>query len=195
MFGQWEGDTVTGAEWYAVHTRARHEKRVQQELDSLADVTTFLPLLKETHQWSDRKKQVDIPLFSCYVFIRVVYSPEVRHAVLRHRGVVDFVGTGGHALPIPDTEIDSIRQLLASGMPLAPHPYLGEGQRVRIRGGALNNIEGVVITNESRKLIVSVDMISRSVAVRLEGCAYELEPVRLGFSIPRDVANMQRTWR
>jgi hypothetical protein len=98
-------------------------------------------------------------------------------------------------LPIPDAEIDSIRQLLASGMPLMPHPYLGEGQRVRIRGGALNNIEGVVVTNENRKLIVSVDMISRSVAVRLEGCAYELEPVRRSVCIPRDTAYMQRAWR
>jgi transcription antitermination factor NusG len=164
-------------------------------LDSLANVTTFLPLLKETHQWSDRKKQVEVPLFSCYVFVRSVYSPEIRHAVLRYRGVVDFVGTGGQALPIPDSEIDSIRRLLASGMPLMPHPYLGEGQRVRIRGGALNNIEGVVITNESRKLIVSVDMISRSVAVRLEGCAYELEPVRRGACGARDTAYMERAWR
>jgi len=195
LFGQWEGDTVTEANWYAVHTRARHEKRVQHELDSLTDVTTFLPLLKETHQWSDRKKQVDVPLFSCYVFIRAAYSPEIRQAVLRYRGVVDFVGTGGHALPIADTEIESIRQLLASGMPLMPHPYLGQGERVRIRGGALNNIEGVVITNETRKLVVSVDMISRSVAVRLEGRAYELEPVRRGVCIPRDTANMQRAWR
>jgi transcription antitermination factor NusG len=114
---------------------------------------------------------------------------------LRYRGVVDFVGTGGHALPIPDNEIDSIRQLVASGVPLAPHPYLGEGERVRIRGGALNNVEGIVIANESRKLIVSVDMISRSVAVRLEGCAYDLEPVSRGFSIPGHKANMQRAWR
>jgi transcription antitermination factor NusG len=164
-------------------------------LDRLAEVTTFLPLLKETHQWSDRKKQIDVPLFSCYIFIRAAYSPEIRQAVLRYRGVVDFVGTGGHALPIPDTEIDSIRQLLASGMPLMPHPYLAQGQRVRIRGGALNDIEGVVITNESRKLIVSVDMISRSVAVRLEGYTYELEPIRWGVCIPRDAANMQRAWR
>jgi transcription antitermination factor NusG len=164
-------------------------------LDSLSNVTTFLPLLKETHQWSDRKKQVEVPLFSCYLFIRIAYSAEIRQAVLSNQGVVDFVGTGGRPLPIPESEIESVRQLVASGMPLTHHPYFAEGQRVRIRGGALDNVEGVVITNEGRKLIVSVDMISRSVSVRLEGCVYELEAVSSAFCVPREAAYMQRAWR
>ncbi len=195
MSREWEGETARGPEWYAVHTRARHEKRVQQELTSLSNVTSFLPVLKETHQWSDRKKQVEVPLFSCYLFIRAVYSPELRQAVLRNRGVVDLLGSSRRGLSIPEVEIESIKQLVASGMPLMPHPYLGEGQRVRIRGGALDNVEGIVVANEGRKLIVSIDMISRSVAVRLEGCAYELEPVRQAAFCRPNAAVVYGSWR
>jgi transcription antitermination factor NusG len=164
-------------------------------LDFLPEVISFLPLLRETHQWSDRKKQVEVPLFSCYVFIRAIYSAEVRQAVLRSRSVVDFVGAAGQASPIPESEIESIRRLVASGMPFTRHPYLAQGQRVRIRGGALNNIEGIIVTNEMRRLVLSVEMISRSVAVRLEGCAYELEPVRPDSYVSRDTTYAERAWR
>ena len=177
MLRDWECDTVREPQWFAVHTRAKHERRVQRELESRIQLTTFLPLLTETHQWSDRRKLIEVPLFSSYLFIRAIYSPELRQSVLRSQSILGFVGIGGQGLPIPSVEIESVRQLISAMTPLCHYPFVKQGQRVRIRGGALDNVEGIVVMNEGRKLIVSVDMISRSVAIQLEGCAYELEPV------------------
>ncbi len=177
MFRNWDCDTGREPQWFAVHTRARHERRVQREIESRLGLTTFLPFLTETHQWSDRKKRVDVPVFSSYVFLRAVYSPELRNSLLRSQGILRFVGNGSQALPIPNIEIESIRKAISARMPVFHHPFVTHGQRVRIRGGALDSVEGIVVLNEGRKLIVSVDMISQSVAIQLEGCAYELESV------------------
>lgn len=194
MLRDWECDTVREPQWFAVHTRAKHEKRVQRELESRIQLTTFLPLLTETHQWSDRKKRIEVPLFSSYLFIHAVYSPELRQSVLRSQGILRFVGIGGQGLPIPNVEVESVRQLISARMPICHYPFVKQGQRVRIRGGALDNVEGIVVMNEGRKLIVSVDMISRSVAIQLEGCAYELEPVGEK-RIPVRTPALEPAWR
>jgi transcription antitermination factor NusG len=191
----WECDTVREPQWFAVHTRAKHERRVQRELESRIQLTTFLPVLAETHQWSDRKKRIEVPLFSSYLFIHAIYSPEFRQSVLRSQGILGFVGIGGQGLPIPSVEIESVRQLISAMLPVCPYPFVNQGQRVRIRGGALDNVEGIVVTNEGRKLVVSVDMISRSVAIQLEGCAYELEPVGERHFLPRPAALAEAAWR
>jgi transcription antitermination factor NusG len=135
--------------------------------------------MDEVRQWSDRKKRIQVPLFSCFVFVRGIYSPQMHHAVVQKPGVLGFVGIGKQGEPIPDSEIDSIRQLLASRIPFSPYPFLNTGQRVRIRGGSLDNVEGVVVSNTGRKLIVSVETIHRSIAVQLEDGGYRIEVLPL----------------
>ncbi len=159
--------------WYALHTRPRHEKLVVQRLAERG-VETFLPIVNEVHRWSDRKKTVQTPLFSCYTFARFLPNRTERLRVLRVAGVLGLVGSAGEGTPIPDSQIDSVRTLLAGALPWSSHPFLKIGQRVRIRSGALDGMEGVLVSrNGAHTLVISVDAIQRSLAVRVEG--YQVE--------------------
>ncbi len=160
--------------WYGLQTRPRHEKIVAHRLAERG-VTTFLPLVTEVHRWSDRKKSVELPLFSCYVFARFVPNRVERLRVLRVEGVFGLVGAQGEGTPIPDSEIEAVRSLVETELPWSSHPFLKIGQRVRIRSGALDGMEGILVSrNGDRTLIISVEAIQRSLAVRVEG--YEVEP-------------------
>ena len=160
--------------WYGLQTRPRHEKIVAQRLEERG-VTTFLPLVTEVHRWSDRKKSVRMPLFSCYVFAKFVPNRSDRLRVLRVDGVFGLVGASGEGTPIPDVQIDAVRSLVETELPWSSHPFLKIGQRVRIRSGALDGLEGILVSrNGDRTLVISVEAIQRSLAVRVEG--YEVEP-------------------
>ena len=160
--------------WYALHTRARHEKTVERRLRELG-MQTFLPLAQEIHTWSDRKKKVEVALFNCYVFVRCSYSAEDRKRVYQVESVHGFVGIRGAGLPVPDEQIEAIRMVLAQEKPWRAHPFLKAGQRVRVKGGALDGVEGVFLAeNGDHSLVISVDAIQRSMAVRIDG--YEVVP-------------------
>jgi transcription antitermination factor NusG len=161
--------------WYALHTKARHEKAVERRLHEQG-METFLPTTMEVHRWSDRKKKVEVPVFSCYVFIRCALSAEDRIRVYQVDSVHGFVGAGGASLPIPDEQIESIRKVLTHSAPWRSYPFLKVGQRVRVRGGAMDGVEGVFRSeNGDHSLIISVDAIQRSMSVRIDG--YDVEPV------------------
>ena len=161
--------------WYAVQTRARHERIVAHRLGEQG-TTTFLPTVTEVHRWSDRKKTVELPLFSCYLFVKLTPSSEERLRILQVDSVLRFVGIRGLGTPIPDEQIDAIRTLVNEQLSCCSHPFLKTGQRVRIRGGALEGVEGILVSqNGDRTLVISVDAIQRSLAVRVEG--YDVEPV------------------
>jgi transcription antitermination factor NusG len=138
-------------------------------------LTTFLPLVTEVRRWSDRKKKVELPLFSCYVFVKLVASNnDERMRVYRTNGVFRIVSMRGEAIPIPDEQIEALRAVVTQQVPWKEHPFLKIGQRVRIRGGSLEGVEGVLLSrNGDRTLIISVDAIQRSLAVRVEG--YDVE--------------------
>jgi transcription antitermination factor NusG len=160
--------------WYAVHIRVRHEKRVAARLREKG-VTTFLPLVTQMHQWSDRRQQLQTPLFSCYAFVRLALSVEWRLSVLTIPGVLGLVGVAAKAIPIPDKQIEDIRSVLAHNTPCSPYPFLREGQRVRIRGGALDAVEGILVAQAPDLLVISIELLQRAVSLRIEG--YDLEPV------------------
>ncbi len=163
------------SQWYALHTRARHERVVENRLHEHG-LETFLPVVQEVHRWSDRKKKVEVPLFSCYVFVRCALRPEERAVVHRIDSVLGFVGVRGSGIPIPDEQIESVRTVLAQTAPWRSHPFLKVGQRVRVRGGALDGIEGEFLSeNGDHSLIISIDAIQRSMAVRIEG--YDVVPL------------------
>ncbi len=159
--------------WYALHTRPRHEKLVVTRLHERG-VETFLPIVTEVHRWSDRKKSVQLPLFSCYVFAKFLSNRTQRLNVLRVSGVLALVGSQGEGTPIPDEQIDAVRSVLESALPWSTHPFLKIGQRVRIRSGALDGVEGILVSrNGSSRLVISVDAIQRSLSVQVEG--YQVE--------------------
>jgi len=160
--------------WLALHTRARHERVVEHRLREQG-LETFLPTITEVHRWSDRKKKVEVPLFGCYVFVRCAWTPEERSIVYRVDSVLGFVGVRGSGTPIPDAQIENVRTLLLQERPCRAHPFLKVGQRVRVRGGAMDGIEGVFVSeNGDNSLIISVEVIQRSLAVRIDGYDVEL---------------------
>jgi len=161
--------------WYALLTRARHEKIVAQRLREV-EVTSFLPVVREVRKWSDRKKLVEFPLFSCYVFAKLSPTNEGRLKALRIDGVCCLVGTRGEGTPIPEEQIEAVRRITAESLAWQSHPFLKIGQRVRIRSGALDGVEGVLMARSGEStLVVSIDAIQRSLAVRIDG--YAVEPV------------------
>jgi transcription antitermination factor NusG len=174
-WGQADTQAMEAPSWYAVQTRSRHEKKVAEEIHDKG-ISAFLPLITQIHSWSDRKKEVELPLFPGYVFVRTSPSPESRISVLRTPGVAGFVGSQGRGTPIPDTQIDAIRIILDRNVPFETYPFLEINQRVRIRGGSLDGVEGTLVAkNTDKSLVVSIDLIKRSISVRVTG--YEVEKV------------------
>jgi transcriptional antiterminator NusG len=167
--------------WYAVSSRSRHETMVATALTNTG-VTTFLPLVSEMHSWSDRRKLVDVPLFPGYVFVQIPNSAEAKLSVLKTSGVVQFVGNRKGAVPIQDKEISDVRAVLEQKIGCSPYPFLQLGQRVRIRGGSLDGIEGILVGRDSAsKLVISIELIQRSLAVRVYN--FDVEAVGGGVGI------------
>ena len=162
-------------QWYAIQTRGRHEKKVARRISDRG-FDGFLPLASETHHWSDRHMRVDAPLYPCYTFLHACIDSSIRTAVLRIPGVLHFVGLPGCPQAIPDGEMEVIQKLVEHCVPVRSHVFISEGARVRIRGGALDGVEGILLRrNSDSSLIVSVQLIQRSVALRVDG--YDVEPL------------------
>ena len=167
-------NTTEESNWYAVQTMARHEKRVAAQFEEKR-VCTFLPLLRQTHKWSDRRVKVDVPMFSCYAFVRMVQTTEERLKVLRTPGVLGFVGSERQGTPIPDEQIESLRTAISENILCFPHDFITVGRRVRIRGGSLDGVEGILVRRgREQSLVLSVELLHRSVAIRVEGYDIEL---------------------
>jgi transcription antitermination factor NusG len=160
--------------WYAVHTQPRHEKRIATQFEEKR-VCTFLPLLRQIHRWSDRWTTVEVPMFSCYAFVRIAQTTTERLKVLRTPGVLGFVGNERQGAPIPDEQIESLQTAIRDKIPCVAHPFIRVGQHVRIRGGSLDGTQGILVRQGSEQsVVVSVELLQRSVAIRVEGYDIEL---------------------
>ncbi len=152
--------------WYALRVRSHYERVVATSLGQKG-YEEFVPFYRARRRWSDRTKVVEFPLFPGYVFCR--FDPEKRLPILQTPGVVSVVSFGKKFVPVDETEIESIRSIVRAGREVQPWPYLRVGQRVRIRGGALDGVEGLLLKlkNETR-LIVSITLLQRSVAAEVD---------------------------
>jgi len=157
---------ITGLQWYALRTRSRHEKVVRDQLVHQG-IQPLLPTVKRLSQWKDRKKEVEVPLFSGYCFVRLEWNQ--RLPVLKTTGVVDIVGGGHRPEPIPDEEITSLQTLMTSVLPYDPHPYLQEGMLVEVIRGPLQGIRGILLRKEKRhRLVLGVRLIQQAAAVEID---------------------------
>jgi transcriptional antiterminator RfaH len=161
-------------QWFPILTRYRFEKKVAGSLSALG-IESFLPLLRQSHRWSDRQKSIQTPLFPGYVFAQICWSPIERLQVLQTQGVIRFVNFGRDVVTVPAKQIEDLQKLLANNVPCTLHAFIKVGRRVRIRGGCLDGLEGILESSRQKQLVVSVEGIERAVAVRIEG--YELELV------------------
>jgi transcription antitermination factor NusG len=164
--------TQTQSAWYALRTRSRHEKRVEEQLRSRG-IEPFLPQVTRWRQWKDRRKQVAFPLFPGYCFAH--FSRLERITVLSTFGVVQIIGNQEGPLPVPDAEIESVRLLVTSTLPYDPHPYLTEGMLVEVLRGPLKGVQGVLLRKGSHaRLIIRVSLIQQAASVELD--AHDVAP-------------------
>ena len=157
--------------WYALYTRHQHEKNSARILANKG-FDTFLPLYTAAHQWKDRVRRVSLPLFPCYVFIRGGINR--RFEVLTTPGIHSWVGVAGNPSPIPDEEIDSVRQVVENTLRVEPHPFLKCGDWVRVTSGPLVGIEGILVRKKNLfRLVLSVELVEKSVAVEVDASVVE----------------------
>jgi len=166
-----------GTFWYALHVRTRFEKVVARNLRGKG-FEEFLPLYTRTNRWSDRIKEIELPLFPGYVFCR--FNPHDRLPILTVPGVNAVVGIGKNLMPVDESELDAVRAVLKSEAYCEPWPYLEVGQRVQVEYGPLAGTQGIVtmVKNNTYRLVISVNMLQRSVAVEIDRDC--LKPVSKG---------------
>jgi transcription antitermination factor NusG len=169
-----EADSAAQARWYAVYTCANHEKRVADQFTGRG-VVHFLPQYESVRRWKDRKVQLQLPLFPGYLFVHMTVQDRLR--VLQVPGVVRLVGFDGSPTPMPQEDINRIRQFLGQGWRAEPHRYLQQGRRARVVHGPLAGMEGIVTRRKNRsRLVLSFDSIQRSMAVEIDEA--DVEAVR-----------------
>lgn len=155
-------------EWYAVYNIVRHEKTACMRVADKR-IETFLPLRKVLSRWKDRNKIVHIPLFPGYFFIYICPSSQDQLAVLTTPGVVKILGNGGNLFPIPSNQITAIQTLLTTNLEFQPDEYDLTGREAIVIRGPLNGILGKVIERRGKhRLIISIDLIQRSVAAEVD---------------------------
>ena len=160
-------------DWYALYIRHQHEKNVARSLSGKG-LEVFLPLYTAVHRWKDRDKRLSLPLFPCYIFLQ---NPSERwQSILATPGVHSVVGFAKRPATIATAEIEAIQRVVGSCLKLEPHPFLRCGDRVRLTAGPLEGLEGLLLRKKGTwKLLVSVEMLQRSVAVEVD--ASMVEPV------------------
>ncbi len=154
------------ANWYALFTRHQHEKSVAQLLSN-KDHEVYLPLFRSLRQWRDRAKQLWLPLFPGYVFLREGMDRQLQ--ILTTPGVIHVVGWGGRPASVSESQLDAVRRLLGSGLTVEVHPYLTRGDRVRIKSGPLAGAEGILAREKGvARLVICIEMLGQSAAVEID---------------------------
>ena len=161
----------SNAQWSAVHTRHQHEK-IAATILAIKGFETFLPTYNVIRQWKDRKKRISLPLFPGYLFVADVC--ERRPQVLSTPGVCAILSTEGAPAIIPSYEIEAIRRTVSSRYDIEPHPFMKQGDRVRVHSGPLAGVEGFLVRKKDAfRLVVSVEILGRAAAVEINSSSAE----------------------
>jgi transcription antitermination factor NusG len=153
--------------WFAVQVTPRHEKTVDAILQQ-QNYGHFLPMCRTRRKWSDRVKVIEQPLFPGYVFVR---TQSCSVGKIHHMpGFIRIVSFGGRPCSVPDIQIEALQRIIDSERDICPIPYIAVGQKVQIVTGPLSGLTGIISRIKNRgKLIVSVDLIMRSIVVEIDG--------------------------
>jgi transcription antitermination factor NusG len=159
--------------WYVIHTRSRHEYKVNTRLIQ-KNLTTFLPEIESWSKQKDRKKKILSPLFPGYVFAETSFlDNETKLIILKTAGVVRILGKKENAEPVavPDNKIDAIRRFVNTKTEIFTLQFPREGEPARIIDGPFAGIEGTVINRNVEKelFVVSIELLQRSLAIKLKG--------------------------
>jgi len=170
MHGDPASPPVPEPQWYVLWTRSNCEQLVHDQL-SAKGFELFLPKLG---RWSRREKLrclARVPMFPGYLFLRHAIDKTSYIEVCKTRGLARILGDRWDRLgTVPERDIEAIQKVLTADVPTIAHPYLQEGQRVRITHGPLTNAEGILVKYEPKKglLVLSVELLRRSIAVQID---------------------------
>lgn len=152
--------------WFALQTRSRYEQFAAAHLRNKG-YELFLPVYACRRRWSDRIKELELPLFPGYVFCK--FDLLNRLPILITPGVIQVVGIGKNPIAIEDAEIAALQAVVQSELPRLPWPFLQVGQKVRIAYGPLSGFEGILANLKgNHRLVLSVSLLRRSVAVEID---------------------------
>lgn len=152
--------------WYALRVKSRCEQLVASHLQARG-YESFLPLYKSQRRWSDRFKEIELPIFPGYVFCQ--FDTSNRLPVVSIPGIVHVVGIGRIPVAIEETEIAAIQVAVKLGLPRQPCPFLEIGNKVKIEAGPLRGVEGILLGHRShQRLVLSVTLLQRSVSVQID---------------------------
>lgn len=157
--------------WHAIFTRHQHEKSVASAL-SAKGYEVYLPLYLSARRWQDRTKQLWLPLFPSYVFVREGMNRQFQ--IVTTPGVIQIVGWAGRPAIVPQQELNVVRQVIESCYPVEACPYLESGDRVRVKAGPLIGLEGILVRKKGvTRLVISIEMLGRSAAVEIDSSIVE----------------------
>jgi transcriptional antiterminator NusG len=159
--------------WYALTVAPRKEKVTAQTLQ-MEGFEGFLPLYSSERVWSDRIKKLENPLFPGYVFCR--FDLRTRQAILKTPGVVSIVSFGKTPEPVDDAEVAALQAVCRSGLAATPWPTPEVGSKVQLHEGPLRGLEGIMVEDKKTRLVLSLTLLQRSVAVEID--REWIEPVR-----------------
>jgi len=167
-----EGE-INRMSWYAVHTRSRHEEKVYEGLIRKS-LHAFLPKVETWSRRKDRRKRILLPMFSGYLFVDVAaLDNQTKLDILKTPGAVRILGrpSSAEAIPVPDEKIEAIRRIVESRVETFQLQYPHVGEPARIVDGPFRGVEGIVVSTDPEKelFVVSIDLLQRSVAIRLQG--------------------------
>jgi transcription termination/antitermination protein NusG len=162
--------------WFALYVQVNHEREVTKRLEQ-RDINAFLPLIECWSKRRDRRKKVSLPLFPGYLFVRTVLDNTTHVHILKTPGALTLIGNSEGPLAIPPYQIQSLQTMLRSPEPIQLNPYLKKGDWVHVIRGPLAGCMGILLRQNPKKgrLIVSVDIICRSVCVELD--MEDVEPI------------------
>ena len=164
-------------DWFAAYTYPRHEKKVAEYLKG-AGIECFLPLYKESRMWNNGLRvTVEKPLFPSYIFVHFDSVDSVK--VLKTPSVASLVSVAGVPVPLPKQEVESLIAGVAQ-LELAPHPYLREGDRVRVKSGPFTDREGILVQCKNRwRVVICIELLMQAVSLDIDVCALERLPLRV----------------
>lgn len=158
--------------WYALYTCSRQEKLVAEKIEQRR-ISCFLPLYRSVRRWKDRPKELELALFPGYVFVHIALQDKLQ--VLQVPGAVRLVTFNGQPAALPELEIECLRNQQSNSGTIEPHPYLRVGRRVRVRGGPMQGLEGIIRRVKDKcRVVFSIDLIMRSIAVEMDEADLEL---------------------
>ncbi|HNV50720.1 MAG TPA: UpxY family transcription antiterminator [Bacteroidales bacterium] len=147
-------NTLQQPVWYVIYTAPRSEKKVYQRLIG-ENIETYFPTYNTIRQWSDRKKEVSVPLFNSYLFVKISLSDMMK--VLKISGVIRFVYYLGAPAVVREIEIERIKLFLkkTEGYSIS----IEKGDLVQVSSGIMKGVEGVILRITKNKAIIQIEQL------------------------------------